>query len=46
MTLILTEIKGIKDNYVIGGGGDIDLFTTPLLSLIVGAHGSLINTIK
>ena len=28
MTLILTEIK--HHNYVIGGGGDIDLFTTEL----------------
>ena len=31
MRIILTEIKGINDNYVIGGGCDIDLFTTELL---------------
>ena len=31
MTMILTEIKGINDIIiVIGGGGDIDLFTTKL----------------
>ena len=29
MRIILTEIKGINDNYVIGGGCDIDLYSRP-----------------